>query len=676
MGKELDIRVERDHIENLTKASAVSALSELIWNSLDADAKNVSVTFDQTALGINQIVITDDGHGIDFSVAERAFGNLGGSDKKNRKHSPEHRVLHGREGHGRLKALSLGNLVKFRSVFKNSAGLSHYEITLDNNKITKPYIDDVRTFSKDKAAQISPGVTVTITNINQEKASEILDQSAVKSLQEKFAVYFMSYPNFSVTINNKQLDFSSVILNQAEESLTFEVEDDKDGSVKKIPFKFKVIEWRGTCERKIYFCGTKGIAFSEDYLPIRTGQYNITLHILSDYIEELHRQNLLTVGSMDTLLTDAVEKAKDFGRKYIRSRKHDEAKHFIEGLKADGIYPYQNPPTDEVDKAKRQVFDIVALEMNEYMPDFKTQEKKGKKFTLSLMKEVLENDTNGLKKILEEIVNLPLKKREELTELLEKTSLSTIIDTMKEVTDRLHVVHELRLLLFDEKYKDKIKERKHLHQIVKNETWIFGDDYTYGADDVSLKNVLKAYLKHIGRDDFEEIVENGDNGELNDIPDVCLWKQYSMGTAGHFQNLVVELKRPNKTIGVEELEQIKKYARAVAGDSRFPKKKTKWKFVLLATKMNKDAESECTQRDREFGHIDTKDNYDVYVMQWGDVLNEAEARHQYLKEKLNYDISEDSKLKVISTKYSEYIPDEVQAEASDLTVENAEPAKA
>jgi hypothetical protein len=664
MGKELDIRVERDHIESLTKASGVSAISELIWNSLDADAKNVTVVFDQTALGINSIEITDDGHGIDISVAERAFGNLGGSDKKNRKHSPEHRVLHGREGHGRLKALSLGNLVKFNSIYETKEGLSHYDITLDKNKITKPYIDDVRTFSKEKTAVLSTGVKVTITNIIQEKASEILDQSATKSLQEKFALYYMSYPNFTVTINNRVLDFSSVILNQAEDNVTFEIEDSKVGSVKKIPFKFKVIEWRGSCERKIYFCGTKGIAFAEDGLPIRTGQYNITLHILSDYIEELHRQGQLSMAGMDETLADAIERAKDFGRKYVRSRKHEEAKHFIEKLKSDGIYPYQNPPTDEVDKAKRQVFDIVALEVNEYMPDFKSQEIKGKKFTLSLMKEVLENDTSGLQKILEEVVNLPQKKREELTELLEKTSLSTIIDTMKEVTDRLHIVHELRLLLFDEKFKDKIKERKHLHQIVKNETWIFGDDYTYGADDVNLKNVLKAYLKHIGREDFESVVEEGDNEALNDIPDVCLWKQYNMGSAGHFENLVIELKRPNKTIGTDELEQIKKYARAVAGDARFPKKKTKWKFVLLATKMSKDAESECTQKDREFGHIDSKDNYDVYVKQWGDILNEAEARHQYLKEKLNYDITEEGRLKVISTKYSEYIPDEVKEQAA------------
>ena len=73
-----------------------------------------------------------------------------------------------------------------------------------------------------------------------------------------------------------------------------------------------------------------------------------------------------------------------------------------------------------------------------------------------------------------------------------------------------------------------VLERKHLHKIIAKETWLFGDEYTYGVDDVSLKNVLKANLQYIGRSDFEEIVNSEDNEELNEIPDVCLWRQYSL----------------------------------------------------------------------------------------------------------------------------------------------------
>ena len=35
MPKIIDVGVEQDHIESLTRASGITAISELIWNSLD-----------------------------------------------------------------------------------------------------------------------------------------------------------------------------------------------------------------------------------------------------------------------------------------------------------------------------------------------------------------------------------------------------------------------------------------------------------------------------------------------------------------------------------------------------------------------------------------------------------------------------------------------------------------
>ena len=656
MAKELEIKVEKDHIESLTKASGVTAMAELIWNSLDADANNIEINYKSNDLKVEHITVTDDGHGMDYATAENAFETIGGSDKKQRSRSKDGRVLHGKEGKGRFKVYALGNLITYKSIYQANGTAKLFEIKLDRNKIKSPVIGDLKTLKKGTG---KPGVTVEINNVD-DKNAHALFKNGIKQLEEKFAVYYMSYPTFKVSINERQLDFEAYIKNKHEEEITFEVEQ-KDGTILKIPFKYKVIEWERTCEKKMYLCSKAGISFQETDLKIRTGGYQITIHILSDYIEELHRKNDLQVVELNETLNDAINLGRNIGRKYIRNRKHEEAKGFIQELKNDGIYPFPaSKPEDQVEAAERQVFDIVALQLNEYMPDFSGQEKKSKQLTLKLIKEVLISDTTGLQTILEEVIKLPEDKRADLTEILDKTSLATVIDAMKEITDRLRIVHELRTLIFDKEIKDKVLERKHLHKIVRNETWIFGDDYTYGADDVTLKNVLKAYLKHLGRENFEEIVEDEDNKGLNDIPDVCLWKQYNSGRAGYHENLVIELKRPNKTVGVDELEQIKKYARAIAKDDRFPKEKTKWIFILLVTGMNDDAISECNQKDREFGHIDSKDNYEVYVKKWGDVLNEADARHQYLKEKLNYNITEDEEgISVLKKKYNEYLPEEV-----------------
>lgn len=657
MAKELEIRVETDHIESLTKASGVSALTELIWNSLDADSNNIQISYKTNDLAVVKIEVEDDGHGMDYRTAEMAFESLGGSNKKTRLKSPNDRVLHGKEGKGRLKAFALGDLIKYLSYFKEDGEIKHFEILLDRNNIKRPVIGDLEVgYNKEKRT----GVKVEINNVNDKNAQALFRENGIKLIEEKFAVYYMSYPTFKVRINKYDLDFSTYIKRHHEESINIET-DSEDGQGVSVPFKFKIIEWHRTCEKKIYFCGAEGISFQEENLGIRSAGYQITVHILSTYIEQLHRSNDLQLGEANQIIADVTNLAKDLARRYIRDRKHEEAKGFIDELKKEGIYPYPDAkPENRVEETQRKVFDIVALQLNEHLTEFSEQQKQSRQLTLSLIKEILESDTSGLDKILKEVINLPDSKREDLKEILEKTSLSTIVDTMKEITDRLRIIYELRLLLFDNEYKDKILERKHLHQIVKRETWLFGDDYTYGADDVNLKNVLKAYLKYLSRNNFEEEIEKADNSALTDIPDVCLWKQFNSGRAGHFENLVIELKRPNKKVGIDELDQIKKYARAVSGDDRFPKDKTEWVFILLITEMNDDAKSECDQKDREFGHIDMKGNYNVYVKKWGDLLNESEARHEYLKTKLDFNISENEEgISLLTKKYNEYLPQEI-----------------
>jgi len=649
--KDIKVQVEKDHLEKLTKASGQSAIMELIWNSLDADAKNIKIFYKETPLGIAEIKVDDDGHGIKFDDAEKVFGSLGGSLKKTKRLSPEKRKLHGEEGQGRYKAFALGSLIKFESIFQDNGNAKYFDVQMDLNHLQHSIINDLKTAKK--VDEKTTGVFITINNINQEKASVLASEKFKKSIEEKLAVYYLTYPNFNVWVNNSKLNFEGCIKNKYEEP--FKVETDAG---KKIDFKAKVLEWNIDNEKKIFYCGKEGVSYHEAPLGIKT-TLPISIYIQSDYIENLHRQNAF-MGEMDVVLMAATEAAKDIARKYLRQRLQSYAKDYISDLKRDKLYPYTTPAESEVEVAKRQVFDIVALQINDYVPKFGSQDNANKKLTLALVKEALESDTENFEKIFTEVINLPKDKREELKDILEKTSLVTVIDTMKEVTERLRMIYELRLLLFDEDISKVVKERKHLHKIVKNETWLLGDDYTYGADDITLKNVLKEYLQHIGREDFQEIKESQSNEELQDIPDICLWKQYSLGESGRFKNLIIELKRPSKTIGTTELEQIKKYARAVAKDDRFPKDKTKWIFVLLSTKLNDDAMSECNQVDRDFGHIDTKENYDVYVKRWGDLLNEAEARHQYLKTKLNYTVTENEEgIKLLKQKYSEYLPDEI-----------------
>ena len=51
MSKQIDVGVEIDHIDSLTRANGKTAISELIWNSLDADASEINIEFEKNRLG-------------------------------------------------------------------------------------------------------------------------------------------------------------------------------------------------------------------------------------------------------------------------------------------------------------------------------------------------------------------------------------------------------------------------------------------------------------------------------------------------------------------------------------------------------------------------------------------------------------------------------------------------
>ncbi|MCH8535453.1 MAG: ATP-binding protein [Flavobacteriaceae bacterium] len=650
MSKKIDLGVERDHIESLTKAGGVTAISELIWNSLDADSSVIEIETKRNKLdGIESITIKDNGHGIDYSKAQDVFGRLGGSQKKLSSTSPNGRHYHGKEGKGRYKSLALGDLVLFKSTYRNSDSFKQFTITLDRNNLSYSDFSELKTLPKEKGES---GFEVLIQNVNQEYATEAIEIENRKDIEQKFASYWINYPDFTISFNGNRLEFESLIKHT--DSTDFLIKKD-DLSYR---FDIKVIEWNFDIKKKTYLCNTKGVPFKEVNLGIRS-TIPISIFIQSIYIEKLHRENTLDLQEMDELVQVAHDKAKIFAREYVRKRLHQYSGEFIKGLKDKGLYPYTDKADNLVEESKRQVFDIVALQVNEYLPDFEDQQDKSKKFTLTLIKEALEKDSNALRKILTEVIELPDDKREELVEILEETSLSSVIDTMTEIKNRLKFLNGLEELIYNKEENKNVLERKHLHKIITNETWIFGDEYTYGVDDVTLKNVLKEYLKHLGREDFVETVSEKENDQLQIIPDVCLWRQFPQGVPGHKTNLIVELKKPRVDAGPDELSQIKLYASRISKDRRFPKEKTKWKFLLVTKDIKSDIEYELEQTDRRYGHVIASDLVDVHVLTWGHIINEARTRFEYIKEKLNLNLMDNEKnLDYLKTKYREYLPKE------------------
>src|SRR6185503_8163293 len=101
--KQVQVKVQSDHLERMTRVkSPIDAIAELIWNALDADATEIRVDIKTGFLdGVEEIIVSDNGHGIDYLQAEPAFSNLGGSWKRSTLQSRNKRRMHGKAGQGR-----------------------------------------------------------------------------------------------------------------------------------------------------------------------------------------------------------------------------------------------------------------------------------------------------------------------------------------------------------------------------------------------------------------------------------------------------------------------------------------------------------------------------------------------------------------------------------------------
>jgi hypothetical protein len=246
----------------------------------------------------------------------------------------------------------------------------------------------------------------------------------------------------------------------------------------------------------------------------------------------------------------------------------------------------------------------------------------------------------------------------DLVALLARTSLGAIIHTAKTVSDRLCFLNGLEQIVHDKTIRKHLKERKQLHRILVEELWIFGDEYTLGSDDVSLKTVLAEHRNIIGISDLDEQVSKEDVADLTDIPDLLLWRQFLRGSGDRYEHLVIELKRPTVNISFEEVEQVRRYAAKVLGNKHFSKERTHWTFVALSDGVSKDQDTEMLQKDRQPGHLVNGPHHDVWIRTWGDVIQDAKIRLTWVQERLQFAVSDNSEgMQYLRRKFSHLLPE-------------------
>jgi len=650
------VNVGRNHIETLAKTSPLAAVEELIWNALDSDSKRVETLLQMNAMGgVQNVEIIDYGTGIPIDELKQAFGSLGESKKIKQEKTVDGRLLHGREGKGRFKALSLCNNPKWETVYKKDDKLYKYQIFINN--LDPDYYDYTE---PQEIANAETGTRVTLNDITQGVRS-LSAVEVIEQLTRRFALYLSNYPGIQILYDSKLLRVDNIIDNKTSYILPAQ---DPQGEESHLA----IIEWNFKLDNKnLYLCNKAGFCRHEMTAGVNAPGIDYTAYLSSAVIEKYYVDGQLVFEEMHEKLKELIELAKEKLREHIRQRLAEEAYDVVAEWKELEIYPYEKETVNPIEKAERQVFDIVAVRVNEQHPTFKTADTKNKKLTLALIKQALESNPSSLAKILKEIVHLPKEDQDALAELLKRTPLTALIQAGSLITQRLDTIQAFEYILFDSDWKKRLLERTQLHRLLVHELWIFGEEYTLDNDDESLTEVLRKHISKLGRNELAPDVDVKTIHDKNGIPDLLLSRKFKY-SRDQFENLVIELKRPLIPLGKDECTQIEDYAMTVSEDDRFNTSKYRWNFILIGNSLHKYAEKRAKTDGLPKGCIYKEGNVEVHVKNWADILADAKSRYEFFREKLELEASKEYGMKYLQKYYSHLLTGRGTSKKKDMEI--------
>lgn len=650
------VQVEKDHLKKLANADAIKALSELIWNSVDADASRVDIEIENDDIAMRSITVRDNGHGIPHAEIKQLFGSIGGSWKRHGSRSKgKKRILHGKEGKGRLKALALGRSADWTVRYRDDGGkgkLLGYKVSLLRDDLV-----EVRVTEPEEAEPaLGTGVEVTVTELDMHYRS-LEPVKSVQSLSEVFALYLTDYKDVSIFVETDKLDPNKAI----EEKVSLDLDPIIDGEgddAKIYPVTLDLIEWKTSTERWFFLCGQHGFPFQRVKPRFHAPGYQFSAYLGSSFIDELQERGELDLAEMIApALSEAQDAAAEVIKRYFENKDAAAAQTEIEQWKEEEVYPYRVEPRSPVEEAERKVFDIVALNVNKLLPDFRVQSSKSKAFQMRMLRQAIEKGPDELQHILTEVLDLPPKSQKEMSKLLEEADLANVISAARLVSDRLRFATGLEALIFSPDTKKHLKERSQLHRLIaENNTWIFGEEFNLTVDDQSLTEVLRKHKKLIGDDTVIDRPVTRVNGRMG-IVDLMLSRALPQRREGECEHLVVELKRPSCKIGSAEINQIEDYAFAVIEDERFRHLKTRWSFWVVSNELDASAKRKTRQLNCPPGRIYASDDgmVEVWVKSWAEVLDACKSRMQFVQDKLNANVDTDRALKYLKKTYEKHL---------------------
>jgi len=631
----------------LKKYTPERAISEFIWNGFDAKASIISVDFEMDSKEYDtykSIIIRDNGEGICYEELSDKFRKFYESNKE-KAGIDNSDLTRGKNGYGRFTFHKFARFAKWSTVYKkDDKDTFSYEIKISSDNLREYTPSNPQLSTKNK------GTVVEFEGIHDEISKSFIEDTLKSYLRAEFAWYLELKEEHKLLINGEELDYTSIIA----ESDSFPIEVQLCNEILKMECKF--IRWTDKLNdeySRFYFLNTrldlkntkttllnkKGDSFWHSVIIV-----NDFFNCINQVSEEEDDNNLKLFDNPDErkAFRDLITKLNNYLKTKRRPFLRNQAEKLV--LKYDEEKVFPEFGNNEWDKNRKANLENLVKEIYEVEPAvFMRLNKEQKRIFLELLNLIMDTGENeSLLKIIDAVIQLDTKDRDEFAKILEKTRLDQVISTIKLISNRLLMLEALKNIVFNPNLR--ANERDHLQKFIEKHYWIFGEEYRLVcSEEVKFENALRKYIYILRGVDEKTYIEHPDKYKEMD-----LFLTGADFRGGKPHNVVVEIKNPStvKVLKAKHMTQLEEYMDVILKEDCFNDQNEYWTFILIGQDYDDVLGRRVT--DKSTGFVIKGDNYSLYVKKWSEIVNEVERRLKYLLEKLKFERTQLSESKNIS----------------------------
>jgi hypothetical protein len=614
-------RMLTEHLGRQKYATPAKAIAELIMNGFDADAKRVDVDLHRNALGMiaETIEVSDNGVGMTEWDLKHRFQEIGVTAKADGKQRL------GQFGVGRMAVFRLGSRSKWETVsIGDDKKRTRYSFTLESD-----HPDSFEVKVEAVSDNTPTGTRILIDHLVDEQTQRLTDKALAWDLFSEFASYLFAWGNKRLRINGDLIDVNERVMSRGVEEIGPDVTGVPHSTkLEHLILKSPVV---GSRVPEQLILTAKGVAVERLTLSNPPSPHYLAL-VSSRYLDKMVAENRAAFINMDggiVGLKNAVDRRiESFGDRYRR----ETADEFIDRARQNDYYPYKGEPDNAVTRVEQQLYDNILTLVNDAV-NVENLGKKHQGLIFDLLHRALRDE--NLLEVLGKIADLSTQDVVQFRELLERTTLQSIIRLASEVTDRLTFLDVLNQIVYGDSAKHLL-ERTQLHKYLESHCWIFGPHFHLATSDKGFRTVVDRQRVTAGLDPLDEDTFNEIAG-IDQIPDLYLAtkRDYQTSDGHRHEHLMVEIKRPSKKVDSEVVGQGERYASVLNACAEFDNTKTTWDLYLVSTLIDdKIVNQKRRKGDRPFGFIDQIGCVRIWAFTWGEIIGSARDEMKLVRDRL------------------------------------------